>query len=151
MSRLDSYIPLLNATSALPPLVLFLRRKLILLWPLFLLRLWACQTHVIQEIPLLCPRQVTIATGTRTCRCRPLLACSCAHAHWFPLPLHCSLGFVLMVRGISQVMLYRCAFCHEEVGLQIHSVLEYYLILRVCLWNLIIFFIFFVIMPLCKK
>ncbi|KAI4820866.1 hypothetical protein KUCAC02_028833 [Chaenocephalus aceratus] len=43
-------------------------------WPPFLLGLRACQTYVIQEIPLLGPSGVTIATGTRTCRCRPSLA-----------------------------------------------------------------------------
>lgn len=53
-------------------------------WPLFLLGLRACQTYVIQEIPLLGPSGVTIATGTRTCRCRPSLArsllCTCSLA-----------------------------------------------------------------------
>ena len=64
-------------------------------WPLFLLGLRACQTYVIQEIPLLGPSGVTIATGTRTCRCRPSLTRSCAHAHWLALP--CSL-FPFIVR-----------------------------------------------------
>lgn len=56
--------------------------------PFFLLGLRACQTHVIQEIPLLGPSGVTIATGGGTCRCRPLVpARSRAHAPSGPVLL----------------------------------------------------------------
>lgn len=78
-------------------------------WPLFLLGLKACQTYVIQEIPLLGPSGVTIATGTRTCHCWPapyslLCTCSLACFLFFSLPLYCLKPFV-MVGGISQVLL----------------------------------------------
>lgn len=73
-----------SASSSFPAPVLVLRRKLILPpGPLFLLGLRACQTYVIQEIPLLGPSGVTIATGTRTCHCRSRsysLLCTCSLA-----------------------------------------------------------------------
>lgn len=76
--------------------------------PLFLLGLRACQTYVIQEIPLLGPNGVTIATGTQTCRCRPRL-CTCSLA-----PLDCCEVFVVMVGGTSQVY-----WCCPKVLLEI--------------------------------
>lgn len=110
-------------------------------WPPFLLGLRACQTYVIQEIPLLGPSGVTIATGTRTCRCRPSPARSRAHARRLPLPLYCLEAFVMTVGGIGQccpeVVLYRRASCCEEVHVQTHRValgtLQNNLITRDCL------------------
>lgn len=69
--------------------------------PLFLLGLRACQAHVIQEIPLLGPSWVAVATGTRTCRCRPWLLRTLASSSSF----YCWEVFVVGVGGASGVVL----------------------------------------------
>lgn len=101
--------------------------------PFFLLGLTACQTHVIQEIPLLGPSRVTIATGIRTCRCRPSLRLAPVHmlARSLAPVLYCTEAFVATVGGIIQVsrccpevILYFCFSCCKETCLQTHRFLR---------------------------